>query len=283
MWAELSMVSYQSKTFTYEDVPVHYLEGGEGLPLLLIHGSGPGASTIGNWRMVLEPLVERYHVFAMDLIGFGQSGRRRTEPYFDIDFWLGQCRAMIALMPGEEIGICGHSLSGALALKLAAIESRITRILTTGTMGAPFPVNNATIRCWTFPTTRQDLIETARILIHDERHITDAYIENRVKTLFDDIAYKNYFTKMFAGDPNRFVAQAVVTPEELAANRAAIRMLHGRNDTAFPPSVTLKLAESLPQADVTLLASCSHSIALEQPEQFLAAANELFGVPLRRK
>lgn len=274
------MANYQSKTFAYEDVPVHYLEGGAGLPLLLIHGSGPGASTIGNWRMVLEPLAACYHIFAMDLIGFGQSGRRPREPYFDIDFWLGQCRAMIAMMPGDEIGVCGHSLSGALALKLAATEPRITRILTTGTMGAAFAVNEATIRCWTFPETRDDLWATARILIHDERHITDAYIENRVKTLFGDLGYKNYFTKMFAGDPQRFVAEAVVTREELAVNRAAVRMLHGRNDAAFPSSITLKLAEALPQADVTLLAFCSHSIALEQPDKFLSAANEFFGGPL---
>jgi len=273
------MANYQSKTFTHEDVPVHYLEGGKGLPLLLIHGSGPGASTIGNWRMVLEPLVARYHVFAMDLIGFGQSGRRATEPYFDIDFWLGQCRAMIARMPGEEIGICGHSLSGALALKLTAAEPRITRILTTGTMGAAFAVNESTIRCWTFPETREDLWATARLLIHDDRHITEAYIENRVKTLFDDHAYKNYFTRMFAGAPERFVAEAIVTPEELAANRAAIRMLHGRNDSAFPASISLKLAEALPQADVTLLAFCSHSIALEQPAKFLLAAHDLFDGP----
>jgi len=271
------MATYQSKTFNYEDVPVHYIEAGAGLPLLLIHGSGPGASTIGNWRVVLEPLIARYHVFAMDLIGFGQSGRRLSEPYFDIDFWLGQCREMIALMPGEEIGICGHSLSGALALKLAATESRITKILATGAMGAAFAVNDATIRCWTFPETREDLRATARILIHDERHITDAYIENRVKTLFDDPSYKNYFTKMFAGDAQGYATAAVVTAEELAANRAAIRMLHGRNDAAFPCSITLKLAEALPQADVTLLASCSHSIALEQPEKFLLAAYELFG------
>jgi len=271
------MATYQSKTFNYEDVLVHYIEAGVGLPLLLIHGSGPGASTIGNWRVVLEPLIARYHVFAMDLIGFGQSGRRLSEPYFDIDFWLGQCREMIALMPGEEIGICGHSLSGALALKLAATESRITKILATGAMGAPFAVNDATIRCWTFPETRDDLRATARILIHDERHITDAYIENRVKTLFDDPSYKNYFTKMFAGDAQGYATAAVVTAEELAANRAAIRMLHGRNDAAFPYSITLKLAEALPQADVTLLASCSHSIALEQPEKFLLAAYELFG------
>ncbi len=41
--------------------------------------------------------------------------------------------------------------------------------------------------------------------------------------------------------------------------------------------ITLALAASLRQADVTLLAHCSHSIALEFPEKLLAAAVLLFG------
>ncbi len=98
-----------------------------------------------------------------------------------------------------------------------------------------------------------------------------------MKTLFDDQGYKNYFTATLVGDPQKFAAQAIVTPEELAANRATIRLLHGRNDKAFPPAITLTLAEALPQADVTLLANCSHSIALEQPEKFLLATHKSFG------
>ena len=28
----------------------------------MLHGSGPGAGTIGNWRLVLEPLAARYRI-----------------------------------------------------------------------------------------------------------------------------------------------------------------------------------------------------------------------------
>jgi 2-hydroxymuconate-semialdehyde hydrolase len=44
----------------------------------------------------------------------------------------------------------------------------------------------------------------------------------------------------------------------------------------FPPSITLSIAARLPQADVTLLGLCSHSIAMEQTDKFLAAAYSLF-------
>lgn len=69
--------------FDFEGVPVTYYHGGKGAPLLLIHGSGPGASSIGNWRTALGPLSERFEIFAMDLIGFGKSGRLPSTPYFD--------------------------------------------------------------------------------------------------------------------------------------------------------------------------------------------------------
>ena len=271
------MTAYTAADFEFEGVPVYAITGGSGLPLLLIHGSGPGASTIGNWRLILEPLAARCHVHAMDLIGFGQSGRRPEPPYFDVDFWLRQCKALIARMPSERIGILGHSLSGALALKLAASEPRVAAVMTTGSMGAAFTVNDGTRRCWTFPRDRAALVATAETLIHDRRHITDAYIDNRVKTLFGDTEYQRYFTAMFAGDPQRFVTEAVVTEAELAQIHCPLMMMHGREDIAFPPAISLELAARLPQADIALLAQCSHSIALEFPEKLLAAAALLFG------
>jgi 2-hydroxymuconate-semialdehyde hydrolase len=276
MQGEPKRMGLTPKTFTFQGIEVHYLEGGAGKPLLLLHGSGPGASTIGNWRRVLEPLCARYHVFAMDLIGFGQSGRRPQPPFFDVDFWLDQSRALLAMMPGERIGLVGHSLSGALALKLAASNPRITQVLTTGSMGAPFTPNADTRLCWTFPQTPEALRRTAAMLIFDTSLIDDAYIAARRAVLFEDPGYAPYFRDMFAADAQTYADAAVLSDGELSQITCPVCMLHGRNDTAFPPEISLRLASCIAQADVTILARCSHSVAMEHPAKFLAAAHSLF-------
>jgi 2-hydroxymuconate-semialdehyde hydrolase len=271
-------MNFTERNLTVDGYRVHYLEGGSGYPLLLIHGSGPGASTIGNWRRVLDPLARHFHVHAMDLIGFGQSDRKRVEPYFDLSLWLKQCRAVIDVMPGSRIGIVGHSLSGALALKLATLEPRIAEVLTTASMGAAFKMNPAVEKIWTFPANRDELRQTAEVLIHDKSLIDDAYLDARMNILHKDTTYGPYFSAMFGGNRQSYVDQTVLTPAESAAVRCKVSMLHGRDDVGFPPSITLDIAERLPQADVTLLARCSHSIAMEQTDKFLAAAHSLFPV-----
>ena len=49
---------------------LHYLEAGRGDGMLLLHGAGGGAA---NWYRLIGPLAAQYHVFAVDLPGFGLS------------------------------------------------------------------------------------------------------------------------------------------------------------------------------------------------------------------
>ena len=267
---------YIDRRLMVDGLSAHYIEGGRGYPLLLIHGSGPGASTVGNWRRILDPLAEHFHVHAMDLIGFGRSERKPRPPYFDLNLWLRQCRALIAQIPGPRIGVIGHSLSASLAFKLAATEPRIAQVLSTAAMGAPFAVNDATVRVWTFPATRDELRRTAQDLIYDKSLIDDAYLDARVDILHKDPSYGPYFISMFAGDRQSFADQAVLGAAELAQVSCKVAMLHGRDDAAFPLSITLDIARHLPQADVMLIGRCSHSIAMEYPEKLLSAARLLF-------
>jgi 2-hydroxymuconate-semialdehyde hydrolase len=271
------MSTYSKQGFEFEGIPVSYIQGGNrGFPILMIHGSGPGASTQGNWRLVLGLLAEHYQIYAMDLIGFGESGRRSAPPYFDVDLWVRQCRAMIDRISGERLGVIGHSVSGAIALKLAAVEKRIEKVLTTGSMGAPFTVNDDTMNCWSFPKNDDGLLALARSTIHDQRHVTPEWLAGRRKILFDDKTYGPYFSKMFEGDRQPYAEQTYLSDGEIAAVKCPVTMIHGRDDRPFPPEVSIELARKLPKADLYLLAECSHSVALEHPEKLLSIANSMF-------
>lgn len=50
--------SLNSEKFEFEGTQVNYYSNGEGPALLMLHGSGPGASSLGNWRPVLPGLTE---------------------------------------------------------------------------------------------------------------------------------------------------------------------------------------------------------------------------------
>lgn len=262
-------MTYKEQSFLYDGIPIHYIEAGQGFPLLLLHGTGPGASTQGIWRAILEPLAEKYHVYAMDLIGFGRSGRKPAEPYFDVELWLRQCRAMVNRIEGRQIGVVGHSISGALSLKLAAAETRITKVLTTGTAGAAFAMTGALAQGWTFPRNREELKSTTGLLMYDQGLIDDAFLDVREKILFSD-DYEMYFARMFSGDKQALLNQVTLTPDELWSVKAEVVLLHGRNDQPVPPAVSLALSEALPSADVHLIAHCGHSIALEHPDKLLS-------------
>ena len=171
----------------------------------------------------------------------------------------------------------GHSLSASLALGLAMDNPRITRVMTTGAMGAPARANRETEICWRFPETREELREAAEILVHDPSVITDAFLDARMAILHDG-EYGPYFRSMFAGDKQRYIDEAVLPPDRLSSLACQVMMLHGRDDRPFPcEENTRVLARHIRKADTFVIAACGHSPALEHPDKLLAAAQMLFG------
>jgi 2-hydroxy-6-oxonona-2,4-dienedioate hydrolase len=94
-------------------IRIYYREYGSGPPLILIHGlSGSGRW----WRRNIDALAEHYHVYVVDLIGFGRSSRQ--------EFALSEAAESLAEWM-EYLGIdsaclIGHSMGGFIAADLAS-------------------------------------------------------------------------------------------------------------------------------------------------------------------
>lgn len=270
-----------TESFEFEGVPVNFYRAGGGPALLLIHGSGPGASSVGNWRPVLPALAERFDIYAMDLIGFGKSGRKPAAPYFDYSLWVRQATALLKRIPQERVGVIGHSLSASIALTMAADQQqRVAGVMTTGAMGAPFELTPGATRTWTCPRNRQQLVEALSGLIHDTSGIDEQYLQAREQVIFAP-GYGDYFDEMFEGDQQQYIDAAVVPDQTLAQVNCPVLMLHGKEDRSFPPSCSEYLTGKLAHADLMLLRDCSHSVAVERTGTFLALANQFFDTLLR--
>lgn len=102
------------------DGPVHYIDfGGDGKPLLMVHGLGGNAL---NWMAVGPELAKRYHAFAVDLAGFGQT------PLFHRAATVGANTALvnefIQKVIGEPVSLMGNSMGGHITILVAADHPR---------------------------------------------------------------------------------------------------------------------------------------------------------------
>lgn len=63
------------KTYTWRFGDIKYMEKGKGAPLLLLHSMTPGSSSL-EWKSVVNTLAKKYHVYTLDLPGFGVSDKK---------------------------------------------------------------------------------------------------------------------------------------------------------------------------------------------------------------
>jgi 2-hydroxymuconate-semialdehyde hydrolase len=267
-------MALEAKTVQFEGIPARYWEAGAGAPLLMLHGSGPGASTHANWRLVIDELQARFHVIAVDLIGFGESGRKAAAPFFDFDLWVRQGNFFLDLF-STPANVLAHSLSGAIALKMAATNRKVRRLVTTGSIGAQLTANSQLETVWSFPETREDLIKAGKTLVFDQGLITEAYLVGREKILRAG-DYETYYKAMFAGDKQKYLDAVLISTDDLEAISQDVLMLHGIDDLPVPIESTYQLARQIPRADVLALARCGHSVALEHPQKLVSYVSAFF-------
>jgi pimeloyl-ACP methyl ester carboxylesterase len=101
---------------------LRYAVGGDGPPLLLVHGLG---GTIENWRALAPALAARHRVLVPDLPGHGRSSALPEAR--DVD---ALADAVLGMADAEEMRAAvwiGHSLGGLVALRAAVLRPDAVR------------------------------------------------------------------------------------------------------------------------------------------------------------
>jgi len=261
----------------FEDILIHCWESPKrGPALLFFHGSGTGAQTSSNFKAVLAPLSERYRVLATDLVGYGQSGMRTREPFFDMEMWGRQVKALIDYSGEPSVVLVGHSLSASFVLKAAAVDERVTGVIATSPFGVTYPVA-PDLKGWSFPASPEALRTQAERTVFDRTKIDGDEVDLRWKTL-NRPGYRDYFGRMYPNNRQYYLDLSALTDEELSAIRCPVVLMHGANDGSFGPDKTsLVLGKKIENADVIILNKCGHSIALEHPDKFIGIVDTYFG------
>ena len=99
------------RTIELPGVTLHYREAGDpgAPPLVLLHGLMANAQ---DWDVIALFLAERYHVFALDQRGHGESGRPGS---YSFELMRDDLKAFADALSLERFTLLGHSMGGTVA------------------------------------------------------------------------------------------------------------------------------------------------------------------------
>lgn len=107
------MATFEHHILRLGSARIHYLCGGSGEPLVLVHGLS-GSSRW--WGRNVQPLARRFRVYVIDLIGYGGS---RGQP-FVLREAADLLYRMLRALEIERANLMGHSMGGFIVASMAA-------------------------------------------------------------------------------------------------------------------------------------------------------------------
>ena len=249
-------------------VKVHYGEAGAGDRLILLHGTGPGASGWSNFRHNVTALSGSFRTTLLDLPRFGRSEKVVIDAP-RLDYLSGVVRDFMDALDIERSHFIGNSMGAQVVIKLA-IDSpeRVGRMVLVG----PAVIDHSIFTPMPTEVVRQiagyyrdggpsqaKMRQLMESLVHDPATVTDEAVRERYEASIDP--------EVVAVNRGSHWAHQSLEHELELADRPAL-LVWGQDDRASPLDHALALLRRMPRARLHVLPRCGHSVQAEYPEEF---------------
>ena len=245
-----------------------YITGGEGEPLILLHGLGHAASA---WNGVLPALARHFRVFAVDLLGCGRSDK----PRIDYHLWsmATYLRYFMDAVGIRRAHLVGHSLGGGIAMQTKfQYPERVDRLtlISSGGFGRELRL---LLRIPTVPGGAIIMTVVTRpfwerlIKVFGYREPTAPLkIETRKQWLnLMQPDYRWAFLRMLRGVSN-ITGQTVSALDRLHLIQDPVLLVWGDRDRTIPAVHAKRAARLISNCQVEILHGCGHYPALQCPD-----------------
>lgn len=256
---------------------LRYYDVGDGPPLLLLHGSGPGVTGWRNYRGILPMFAERFRCLVLKFPGFGVSDDVGGHPMVTAQ---GVVAPFLDALDVDRVHIVGNSMGGGVGVNFAIHHpDRIAHLVTIGGIGtnvfSPGPSEGIRLlQEFTEDPTRQRLVDWLRSMVFDQALVTDELIEERWRLAADPetlaAARRMYGKAAFAAMMSAMRDSDAPMPwARMHKVTAPTLLTWGRDDRVSPLDMALIPMRTIPNAELHVFPNCGHWAMIEAKDAFV--------------
>jgi len=242
---------------------IHYLEGGSGPVVILLHGLG---GSVSNWAPTIAPLAQKYRVIAPDQIGFGKSDKPMLNYRVGtlVDFLDGFYKQLGI----QKASLVGNSLGGFTAAAFAlAHPDKVDKLVLVDAAG--FTVTgdiDPRVLNGLNPSTRQQVKDLIGLIFYNkEPFSSDAAVDGFLAS------------RVMAGDGytiQRFIDSIGHNEDMLDGKLGAIKqptlIIWGREDGLTQLAMGQRFNKEIAGSQILIIEKCGHVPQLEKAAEFNA-------------
>ena len=224
---------------------IHYLVGGSGPSLLLLHGHPSRAL---EWGPLLRELTSHHRVTAIDFLGYGDSDAPDID--YSIATQAGVALGLLDALGQQQTDVLGFSMGGWVALKLAAEHpERVRRLVLVDSGGLRFDT----------PLTPDSFVpqslEQFRALeaLHSDRRLPDFVARDLLR-----VSQERAWALKRVGAALLSFRDAL--DGKLERVRMPVLLIWGKGDRLISYDVAQRFQRELPQAKLVAFEGCGHMV-----------------------
>jgi 2-hydroxymuconate-semialdehyde hydrolase len=256
------------RTVEADGLATNYHDEGSGVPIVLIHGSGPGVTAWANWRLTIPPLSRGFRVLAPDITGFGYTQKTPDDTY-DMDRWLGHLTGFLDAIGLDSVSVIGNSFGGALALALAVHHpDRVRRLVLMGAAGLDFELTPGLDAVWGYEPSLDNMRELIRLFAYDQSLASDDLVEMRYRASIRPGVQESY-ARMFPAPRQNGIRKISQDEDAIASLLHETLIVHGREDRVIPLSSSERLHQLIDRSQLHVFGRCGHWTQIEHCDRFV--------------
>lgn len=273
IWTETGTSKYITIREGDVDLNIHYndTEVGDEV-VVMLHGSGPGASGWTNFNRNIQPLADNgYRVILMDCPGWSKSDtivNEGSRSHLNARILAG----LLDALGLNKIHIIGNSMGGhsAVAFTLDYPEHVDKLVLMGGGTGGgslftPIPAEGIKRigKLYREPTMN-NLKEMMEIFVYDTSHLTEDLFQSRL----DNILARKDHLENFVASTNANPKQFPDVGHRLEEIENETLIVWGRDDRFVPMDTGIRLVNGLQRSELHIFNRCGHWVQWEYADKF---------------